>query len=75
MADNHEDRNRTSLNPLKAVGAVLSAFSGIRAGKDSKNDLAKLRPVQIILAALICAAIFIFGLLTLVRSIISSSGS
>ena len=75
MADSQEERSKTSLNPFRAVGAVLSAFSGIRAGKDSKNDLAKLRPVQIILAALICAAIFIFGLLTLVRGITGNSGS
>ncbi|WP_374351069.1 DUF2970 domain-containing protein [Chitinimonas sp.] len=62
---------KTSLNPLRAVGAVLSAFGGIRRGKDSRDDLAKLKPIQIILAALLCAALFIGGLLTLVRSITS----
>ncbi|HEY9103626.1 DUF2970 domain-containing protein [Chitinimonas sp.] len=65
------EQPKGSLNPLKAVGTVLSAFSGIRRGKDSRDDLKNLRPVQIILAALLCFALLILGLLTLVRSITS----
>ncbi|QDQ27483.1 DUF2970 domain-containing protein [Chitinimonas arctica] len=65
------EQEKGSLNPLRAVGTVLSAFIGIRRGKDSKEALTRLRPVQIILAALLCAGLLIFGLLTLVRSITS----
>ena len=61
-----------SMNPFKAIGAVLAAFTGIRRGKDSKGDLQKLSPIQIILAGLICAAILIVSLLLLVRSIVPS---
>ncbi|MFC4159489.1 DUF2970 domain-containing protein [Chitinimonas lacunae] len=56
---------------LQAIGAVLSAFSGIRRGKDSQSDLSRLRPYQIIIAGLLCAALLIGGLLTLVRSIVN----
>jgi hypothetical protein len=56
---------------LQAIGAVLSAFSGIRRGKDSRQDVAKLKPLHIIFAALLCAALLIVGLITLVRSITS----
>ncbi|PHV11610.1 DUF2970 domain-containing protein [Chitinimonas sp. BJB300] len=61
---------KPSMNPFKAIGAVLAAFTGIRRGKDSKGDLQKLSPVQIILAGLICAAVFIGSLILLVRSIV-----
>jgi hypothetical protein len=60
---------KPSLNPFHAIGAVLSAFGGIRRGKDSKNDVSKLHPVQIIIAALLCVAMLIASLLLLVRSI------
>lgn len=63
------DEPKRSLNPLHAIGAVLSAFGGIRRGKDSQHDVSKLHPVQIILAALICVGLLIAGLLLLVRSI------
>lgn len=62
---------KPSLNPLRALGAVLSAFGGIRRGKDSQDDVSKLHPVQIIIAAVLCAALLIGGLLLLVRSITS----
>lgn len=65
-----DSERKPSLNPFKAIGAVLAAFTGIRRGKDSKGDLQKLSPVQIILAALICAAVFIASLLLLVRNIV-----
>ncbi|GLR11493.1 hypothetical protein GCM10007907_02830 [Chitinimonas prasina] len=64
------EQEKSSMNPLRAVGAVLAAFTGIRRGKDSKEDLQKLKPVQIILAALICAAVLIAGLIILVKSIV-----
>ncbi|MBV8464317.1 MAG: DUF2970 domain-containing protein [Burkholderiales bacterium] len=65
------DEEKKSLNPLKAVTTVLSAFSGIRRGEDSRKALAKLNPLQIILAAFLCLACFIGLLLLLVHSIAS----
>ncbi|QNM96094.1 DUF2970 domain-containing protein [Chitinimonas koreensis] len=62
--------DKPSLNPFRAVATVLSAFIGIRRGKDSKSDMQKLHPVQIILAALICVAVFIAILVLLVRNIV-----
>ncbi|WP_308447351.1 DUF2970 domain-containing protein [Parachitinimonas caeni] len=57
------------INPFRAILAVLSAFFGVRRGKDSKNDVSKLTIWQIIFAAIFCAAVFIFLLITLVRSV------
>lgn len=58
---------------LQAIGAVLSAFSGIRRGRDSQSDLTKLKPYQIIIAGLICAALLIGILLTLVRTVTANT--
>lgn len=56
---------------LSAVGTVLSAFIGIRRGKASREDLAKLKPAQIIVTAVICAGILIGSLILLVKHIAS----
>ena len=54
---------------LRAFRAVISAFTGIGKGKALQNDLATLRPWQVIFAGLICAAIFVAVIITVVRNI------
>ena len=54
---------------LRAFRAVISAFTGIGKGKALQDDLATLRPWQVIVAGLICAAIFVALIITVVRSI------
>jgi hypothetical protein len=53
----------------RAFRAVISAFTGIGRGKALHDDLATLRPWQVIVAGLICAAVFVAVIVTLVRSI------
>jgi hypothetical protein len=54
---------------LRAFRAVISAFTGIGKGRALQKDLATLRPWQVIVAGLICAAMFVAVIVTLVRSI------
>jgi hypothetical protein len=54
---------------LRAFRAVLSAFTGIGKGKALQHDLATLRPWQVITAGLICAAVFVAVIITVVRNI------
>lgn len=54
---------------LRAFRAVISAFTGIGRGKALQNDLATLKPWQVILAGIISAVIFVSVIVTLVRSI------
>ena len=54
---------------LRAFRAVISAFTGIGKGKALQHDLATLRPWQVIVAGLICAAVFVAVIITLVRNI------
>ena len=62
---------RGSAGTLRAFRAVLSAFTGIGRGSTLRDDLATLRPWQIIVAGLICAGAFVAVIVTLVRSIVS----
>ena len=57
--------------PLQVVKAVLSAFIGIRKGAAHEQDLAILRPVQVIVTGIIAAVIFVVSLVLLVRFITS----
>ena len=54
---------------LQAISAVLGAFIGIRKGADRDKDLASLTPVQVIVTAVLGAALFVIGIVTLVRLI------
>lgn len=55
--------------PLQVAKAVLSAFIGIRKRAAHEHDLTTLTPLQVIVAGVIGAAIFVLGLVTLVRYI------
>jgi amino acid transporter len=53
--------------PLQVFRAVLWSFIGIRKSSGYADDVAKIRPVQAIVAGLIVAALFVAGLVVLVR--------
>ena len=54
---------------LRPFRAVLSAFVGIGKGEALRDDLAKLRPWHVVVAGLICAAVFVSTIVILVRMI------
>jgi len=66
-----EQRVQEPAGTLRAFRAVISAFTGIGRGKALRDDLAMLRPWQIIVAGLICAAIFVSAIVMLVRNIVA----
>ncbi len=70
MARGEEGEGRSS-SPFRAVSAVLSAFIGIRKSAARDRDLASLKPVHVIVAGLIAAAVFVAVLVTLVQVITS----
>ena len=55
--------------PLDIVKTVLSAFVGIR--RKAEHEQLRITPVQVIVAAVVLAALFIFTLLTVVRIVTS----
>jgi hypothetical protein len=57
--------------PLQVAKAVLSAFIGIRKRAAHEKDAVTITPLQVIVAGLIGAAIFVVSLVILVRTITS----
>ena len=57
--------------PLQVAKAVFWSFFGIRRRAEHEADVGRLSPVQVIVAGLIGAALFIGTLLLIVRFVIS----
>jgi hypothetical protein len=53
--------------PLQVAKAVASAFIGIRRRAAHERDVVTITPAQVIIAGVIGAAIFVSGLVLLVR--------
>lgn len=52
---------------FRAFRAVFWSFFGVRKGRDHDADIEHLKPVQVIVAGLIGAAIFVLSLVLLVN--------
>lgn len=61
--------DKPAASPLRAISAVLGAFVGIRKSKDRDADLASVKPVHVIVAGVIGAALFVTIIVSLVRLI------
>jgi hypothetical protein len=59
------DRKRAG--PLQVAKAVFWSFFGIRKSKDHDADAATISPVQVIVAGVIGAALFVLGLVVVVQ--------
>ena len=62
-----ETKQRSS--PLQTVTAVLSAFIGIRKSSSRDRDLATVKPLHVVIAGVIAAAVFVITIVTVVRLI------
>jgi hypothetical protein len=58
-------------SPLRVFRTVFWSFFGVRRRADNQADLADITPVQVIIAGIIGAAIFVTTLILLVRFIVS----
>jgi hypothetical protein len=54
----------------QSVRAVLWSFLGVRKRRDLEADATQLNPVHVLVAALICAAVFIGILIFVVRLVV-----
>ena len=69
---NHHETERASASPFEVARTVFSAFFGVRKRVD--HEAIKLRPVQVIVAGVAGAALFVVGLLVLVNFVLSRAG-
>jgi len=63
--------NREKASLLTVAKAVFWSFLGIRRKSDHEADAVRLTPVQVIVAGLLGAALFVTSLILLVRFVIS----
>jgi hypothetical protein len=68
-ADPAEKRPVPESSPLRVFKTVFWSFIGVRRRTDNQDDFAGITPVQIIVAGVIGAVIFVTTLITLVRFI------
>jgi hypothetical protein len=69
MAEPAEKRPVPKSSPLRVFKTVFWSFIGVRRRTDNQDDFAGITPVQIIVAGVIGAVIFVTTLITLVRFI------
>ena len=55
--------------------AVAWSFFGVRRGSDYERDVSQLNPLHVIAAGIIAAAVFVVGLILLVRWVVSSGAA
>ena len=61
--------------PLQVAKAVFWSFFGIRRRAEHEADVGRLTPVQVIVAGLIGAALFVTALILIVRFVISQAAN
>ncbi len=59
------------LNFFQTISAVLWSFVGLRRGSDYHQDMARLNPVHLVIAALLLAGCFVLVLILIVRAVVA----
>jgi len=67
MNKNHQPATQRKLNFLQTVKTVLWGLFGVRKGKGWEDDLSRVNPVYLIIAAVIAIMLFVLGLVTIAR--------
>ena len=68
---NLDNNKKPKATILQVAKAVMSAFMGIRRKSDHEFDAEMLKPAQVIIGGLIGGALFVIGVLLLVRLVVS----
>jgi hypothetical protein len=66
-----ERQGKRNASPLEVAKAVFWSFLGIRKRAAHEADLVRLKPAQVIVAAIVGAIIFVVSLVLLARFIVS----
>lgn len=67
MDDDFRDLTRRKLSFLQTLKAIAWGFFGVRRGRDHEQDIAKINPVYLIIAAVIATVVFVVGLVMVAR--------
>lgn len=64
------ERAPKTVSPMRVAKTVFWSFLGVRKRASHEKDVAQLKPAQVIVAGLIGAAIFVLGLILLVKLVV-----
>jgi len=73
MSDDLRDLSQRKLSFLQTLKAVGWGLFGVRKGKGYREDISKLNPVHLIIAALIATAVFVVGLVLIAKWFVSQA--
>lgn len=73
MADDLRELSQRKLNFFQTLKAVLWGFFGVRKGKSYQEDIARLNPVHLIIAAIIGTILFVVGLVLVAKFFINQA--
>lgn len=73
MTDDIRDLSQRKLNFFQTLKAVLWGFFGVRKGTGYQEDISKLNPVHLIVAAVIATILFVVGLVMVAKFFISQA--
>ena len=67
-----DNATRRPASPLQTLRAVAWSFLGIRHSSGLERDVQKLNPVHVVIGGLFGAAVFVGGIVLLVRWVVTS---
>ena len=67
--DSSESKSPPAASFLRVLGAVFASFLGIRKKASGERDMVTIKPVHVIVAGVLCAALFVAVLVILVKLI------
>jgi len=76
MADKESDpapSRRRSAGPLQIASAVFWGFFGVRKRRNLEEDVTTIKPLHIVIAGVVGAALFVLLLVLIVRAIIANA--
>jgi Protein of unknown function (DUF2970) len=57
---------------VRTFKAVAWSFFGVRKGSEYERDVAELKPQQVIVVGILCAALFVLALVFIVKWVVAS---
>ncbi len=73
MSKDLRELSQRKLNFFQTLKAVLWGFFGVRKGKGYQEDISKLNPVHLIIAAVIATVLFVVGLVMVAKFFINQA--
>jgi hypothetical protein len=72
MTGELKDALRRKGSFAQTLRAVAWSFFGVRKGAEYEKDVSQLNPVHVIVAGIVAAALFVLGIVLLVRWVVTS---